>query len=99
MSRAVVAWTIAGTLMAASAQAEPVKCQNQIIKSLLKFKQTYLKALEKCADSENLDKISGPCPDAATQLNIDGIKTKGRAEIDLSCRAPALAPMRCPPYL
>jgi hypothetical protein len=96
MSRAVVAWTIAGTLMAASAQAEPVKCQNQIIKSLLKFKQTYLKALEKCADSENLDKISGPCPDAATQLNIDGIKTKARAEIDLSCPAPDLTTLGFP---
>ena len=95
-SRTVVVWTIAGTLLAASAQAEPVNCQKQIIKSLLKFEQTYLKAHRKCADSENLGKIAGPCPDAATQLKIDGVEAKVRAGLDVACLASDLVALGFP---
>jgi hypothetical protein len=84
-------------LLIGSAQAEPVNCQKQIIKNLLKFKKTYLKALEKCADSENLGKITGPCSahtpggDAATQLKIQTTEDKVQAKIALSCPDPDLA--------
>src|SRR5436309_15820469 len=81
---------------AGSAGAEPVSCQKQIVKNLLKFKKTYLKKVGKCVDNENLGKIPGPCPDAATQLKVQTLETKIRDKIAASCPAPDLATLGFP---
>jgi hypothetical protein len=90
---------LVGLVLAAlvgSVRAEPVNCQKQIVKNLLKFKKTYLKKSGKCIDNENVGKISGPCPDASTQLKIDTVKTKIRDKIALSCPDPDLGTLGFP---
>jgi hypothetical protein len=84
----VISALVALALVASPAGADPVNCQKQIIKNLLKFKKTDLKALGKCADNENLGKITGPCPDAATLLKISKVKTAVHTKISDSCPDP-----------
>jgi hypothetical protein len=79
-----------------SVRAEPVNCQKQIVKNLLKFKKIYLKKAGKCIDNENLGKIPGPCPDAATQLKVQTVATKVHDKIAESCPAPDLATLGFP---
>ncbi|MGH7894333.1 MAG: hypothetical protein ACREQL_06670 [Candidatus Binatia bacterium] len=78
------------------AHAEPVQCQKQVVKALLRFKKTYLKSLVKCVDAENLGKIGGPCPDATADAKIDAVKLKTRTKIELSCPDPDLATLGFP---
>src|SRR5258705_13171596 len=85
--RSLIGAIAATVVLVGSAQAEPVNCQKQIVKNLLKFKKTYLKKVGKCADNQNLGKVSG-CPDLATQTKIDTLKTKIRTKIELSCPDP-----------
>src|SRR5688572_29828006 len=77
-------------LTATGAGAEPVTCQKQVIKNLLKFKKTYLKKIGKCAENQNLNKLDDDdeCPDAATQLKLDATAAKIRLKIELSCPEP-----------
>jgi hypothetical protein len=89
-SRQLIGAITATLLLVGLADAEPTNCQKQIVKSLLKFKKTYLKQAGKCIDNENIGKIAGPCPDAATQLKISTIETKVRSKIELSCPPPDL---------
>src|SRR5437868_15369062 len=91
MLRSLVVVVTLAVVTAGTAGAEPVNRQKQIIKNLLKFKKTYLKAIGKCADAENLGKIPGPCPDATAQLKIQTLQGKISAKIELSCPDPDLA--------
>jgi len=93
---AYVATIFALGLAASAAQAEPVNCQKQIIKNLLKFKKTYLKKVGKCVDNQNVGKIAGPCPDPATQLKLDATETKIRLKLESSCPAPDLTTLGFP---
>jgi hypothetical protein len=86
----------AALLLIGSAQAEPVNCQKQIVKNLLKFKKTYLKKVGKCVDNQNLGKIPGPCPDAATQLKIQTTSDKIRIKIAAACPVPDLTTLGFP---
>src|SRR5258706_9633846 len=86
----------AALLLVGSAQAEPVNCQKQIVKNLLKFKKTYLKKVGKCVDNQNLGKIPGPCPDALTQLKIQTTADKVRTTIAFACPAPDLTTLGFP---
>ena len=43
------------------AHADPAGCQKQIVKQLLKFEKTYLKADGKCLDIKNKLDLPGPC--------------------------------------
>jgi hypothetical protein len=79
-----------------SVRAEPVNCQKQIVKNLLKFKKTYLKKVGKCIDNQNVGKIPGPCPDPTTALKLQTLETKIRDKIALSCPAPDLATLGFP---
>jgi hypothetical protein len=83
-------------LTASAASAEPVKCQKDIVKNLLKLKKTYLKKVAKCVDNQNLGKIAGPCPDAATALKVQVTRDKVVAKIALSCPDPDLATLGFP---
>lgn len=83
-------------LAASLSQAEPVKCQKDIVKSLLKLKKTHLKKLAKCVDNQNLGKIPGPCPDAAIALKIQTTRDKVVAKIALSCPDPDLTTLGFP---
>jgi hypothetical protein len=94
--RVVIAVLVALPMLASSASAEPVNCQKQIVKNLLKFKKTYLKKVGKCVDNQNLGKISGPCPDTATQLKLDTLAGKIRTKIEISCPDPDLATLGFP---
>jgi hypothetical protein len=96
MLRSLVVVVALAVVTVGTAGAEPVNCQKQIIKNLLKFKKTYLKALGKCADSKNLGKITVDCPDAATSLKIQTISDKVSAKIALSCPDPDLATLGFP---
>ncbi len=71
--------------LAGSAHAEPAKCQKQIFSQLLKFKKIHLKAHTKCLDGQNVGKFSGPCPDTAALIRIQGIQLKVRAKIAAAC--------------
>ena len=96
MTRIALALLVALPLAAATVQADPVNCQKQIVKNLLKFKKTYLKKVGKCVDNENLGKIPGPCPDAATQLKLDTLKVKINLKIAAACPAPDLTTLGFP---
>ncbi len=88
MRRAAASVVTILLMSAGVGRADPVNCQKQIVKNLLKFKKTYLKAFGKCTDAENLGKIPGPCPDAAAQLKIQTVQTKVGAKIAASCPDP-----------
>lgn len=94
--RHLIGAIVAVSLVVGSAGAEPLNCQKQIVKNLLKFKKTYLKKVGKCVDNQNLGKISGPCPDAATQLKITTLAGKIRTKIELSCPDPDRATLGFP---
>ncbi len=89
----VAPWALAIVLagLAPQAAAEPVACQKNIVKSLLKLKKTYLKKVAKCLDNQNLGKIAGPCPDAATALKVQTTRDKVIAKIAASCPDPDLS--------
>ena len=95
-SRRLIGGLAAALLLVGSAHAEPVNCQKQIVKNLLKFKKTYLKKVGKCVENHNLGKLSGACPDTATQLKIDTLAGKIRTKIELSCPDPDLATLGFP---
>ncbi len=78
------------------ALAEPVKCQKDIVKNLLKLKKTYLKKTAKCLDNQNLGKVPGPCPDADADLKIETTRNKVIAKIALSCPDPDLTTLGFP---
>jgi hypothetical protein len=90
---------LASLMFAFSAGAEPTTCQKQVIRSLLKFKKTYLKALVKCVDAENLGKIPGPCPDVVADAKIDKVQTSVREKIGASCPGSDLATLGFPRHL
>jgi hypothetical protein len=94
--RTIVIAGLVLSVVTATVQAEPVDCQKQIVKNLLKFKKTYLKKVGKCVDNENVGKIPGPCPDASTQLKIQTVKTKIHDKIVVSCPDPDLATLGFP---
>jgi hypothetical protein len=96
MIRRFIGSLVTAILLLGSAHAEPVNCQKQIVKNLLKFKKTYLKKVGKCVDNQNLGKLSGPCPDTATQLKLDTLAGKIRTKIELSCPDPDLATLGFP---
>ena len=96
MIRRFIGSLVTAVLLLGSAHAEPVNCQKQIVKNLLKFKKTYLKKVGKCVDNQNLGKLSGPCPDTATQLKLDTLAGKIRTKIELSCPDPDLATLGFP---
>ncbi len=81
---------------ASPAIADPVKCQKDLVKSLLKLKKTHLKKTAKCLDNQNVGKIAGPCPDAATALKIQTTRDKVVAKIAASCPAPDLTTLGFP---
>ena len=85
-------------LAAAPARAEPVNCQKQIIKNMLKFKKTYLKKIGKCAEKQNLNKLEDddPCPDVVTQAKLDATEAKIRLKIEISCPDPDLTTLGFP---
>ena len=82
--------------IARHAAAEPMKCQKGIIRGMLKLKKTYLKKTAKCVDNQNVGKIAGPCPDAATALKIQQARDKVIAKIATSCPDPDLATLGFP---
>src|SRR5262249_54771900 len=89
--RPLAAAVAAGALVAGAAvpvAAEPVKCQKTIVQQLAKLKKQVLKRTEKCIDNQNVGKIPGPCPDAATQLKIQATRDKAVAKIALECPEP-----------
>src|SRR5262249_57362245 len=55
---------------------------------MAKIKKQVLKRTEKCIDNQNLGKIPGPCPDAATQLKIQSTRDKAVAKVALNCPEP-----------
>jgi hypothetical protein len=82
--------------LAAPTHADPVKCQRDVVKSMLKLKNTYLKKTAKCLDKQNVGKIPGPCPDAATALKIQKTRDKVIARIVKSCPDPDLTTLGFP---
>jgi hypothetical protein len=90
-SRPLVAAFALGALMVAGVGevgAEPVKCHKTIVKELAKLKKQVLKRSEKCLDSQNVGKLTGPCPDAAALLKIQTTRDKAIAKIALNCPDP-----------
>jgi len=74
-------------LVAASAHADPAKCEKTLITGLLKFKKTFLKVYAKCLDAENAGKIPGPCLDPGGQLKLSGVSAKVSSKIASACVA------------
>jgi hypothetical protein len=95
MHRALFAFLV-GLAVSNVVSADPVTCQKQIIKNLLKFKKNDLKDLGKCLDNENFGKITGPCPDAATLLKINKVKTAVHTKISSSCPDPDIVTLGFP---
>jgi hypothetical protein len=93
-SAAVAALAI--LLVGSPAAAEPANCQKQVVKQLLKLKKINVKAAAKCLDAENLGKIAGPCPDAATQLKVQKVRTKVITTIATACPDPDRATLGFP---
>jgi hypothetical protein len=89
MSRVVrLAGLSAGLLLlAASAHADPAKCEKTLITGLLKFKKTFLKVHAKCLDAENAGKIPGPCLDPQGALKLSGVSAKVSTKITNACVA------------
>lgn len=92
----ILAATITTLLLTGIAHAEPVTCQKQAVKNLLKFKKSYVKALTKCVEAENLGKIAGPCPDATAQDKIAILKLKVRTKLGVVCPPPDLSTLGFP---
>ena len=67
------------------AHADPAGCQKQIVKQLLKFEKTYLKADGKCLDIKNKLDLPGPCPDLTAETKIDGVEATVSAKIARVC--------------
>src|SRR5262249_10014322 len=86
----LIAALVATTFLAvaASAGADPVKCQKQIVKSLATYKKTFLKAHEKCLDKQNEGSLPGPCPDPVAAVKILTKKQAASDKIVGAC-APA----------
>src|SRR5262249_28674721 len=82
---AILGGAVALVALVTSAHADPVVCQNQVIKTLASFKKISLTATEKCLDKENQGKLPGPCPDTATQLKIQKKSTSATDKISTSC--------------
>ena len=96
MTRLVVGISLVLAVAASGVRAEPVNCQKQIVKNLLKFKKTYLKKVGKCVDNQNVGKLEGPCPDPATDLKLDATEAKIRLKIEVSCPSPDLTTLGFP---
>jgi hypothetical protein len=69
----------------ALAAADPVTCQRQMARQLLKYGKTLVAVQVKCLNKENLGKIPGPCPDAAAQLKIQRVQQRALDRIALAC--------------
>jgi hypothetical protein len=82
--------------VARDAGAEPLKCQKTIVRSLLKLKKAYLKKVARCVDKQNVGKVAGPCPDAATLLKVQNTRDKVIAKIANACPDPDLATLGFP---
>ena len=87
----VAAFLIAVLASTAPARADPAGCQKSIVKQLLKFKKTHLKAHIKCLKDENSGAIPGPCPDAAALAKIQQRVAKVNPSIAAACTASDLA--------
>jgi hypothetical protein len=74
-----------------TALADSASCQKVILKGLLKFEKKSLKAQIKCLKDENALKLPGPCPDAATQLTIQGAATAATSAIASACTSSDVA--------
>ncbi len=92
----IVALAALALMVAGPAGAEPANCQKQVVKQLMKLKKISVKATAKCLDSQNLNKISGPCPDAATQLKVQKVRTKVVTTIATACPDPDRATLGFP---
>jgi hypothetical protein len=77
--------------------ADPVTCQKQLVKQLLKYEKIYVKLHAKCLDLENLQKIPGPCPDATATLKIDTVNQKVADKISGACTTGDLTALGFPP--
>jgi hypothetical protein len=84
LASAVLALCVSGQTTQAVAAADP--CQSAIVKSLAKYKKTFLKAHSKCLNNENKNSLAGDaCPDAITNLAITKITDKTRMKIASQC--------------
>jgi hypothetical protein len=72
-------------LVAGPVQADPAKCEKTLLKLLLKYKKTHLKAHVSCLDADNAGKITGPCPDLKAQLRIQLINQKIVDKVNVVC--------------
>jgi hypothetical protein len=74
-------------VFAATAHADPVKCQRSILKESGKFAQGKIKALSKCNESV-LKNGSGTCPDGKASEAIAKLTEKLYAGVEKSCGGP-----------
>jgi hypothetical protein len=91
MSTRIVAMLVAAVLAAGPALADTAKCQKLVASQLAKLAKGTAKAYEKCLDADNLGKIPGPCPDAATQLKVQTLTAKVATKLGTVCTLSDLA--------
>src|SRR5436853_5079707 len=73
-------------ILAATAHADPIKCQRSILKDSGKFAQAKIKALSKCEEGRLKGKVIGLCSaDVKTTTAIAKAETKMRAAIGKNC--------------
>jgi len=72
-------------VLAAPAQADPLKCQREIVKRSAKYVRSKAKFLQKCEDKVLKGQLAGPCPDAKTAEKIAKQESKLRASIEKKC--------------
>jgi hypothetical protein len=77
--------SVAWFALAASAHADPTRCQINIVKQLLRLEKTHLSTNEKCLDAENIGKVPGPCPDAKGTLKIASARAKVADKLASTC--------------
>jgi len=89
----VAAAVVVSAALAVPAHADSASCQKTIVKTLLKYKKTYLGVYLKCLRAENVGNLPGPCTNLADDPagKIQATNLKVVAKIAASCTSADLA--------